>query len=162
MLPLLEAQPSASLGLGSDTRLEMLGPQPGTWWVSLASSVVTIWPSLLTPQVHGGGLLAPGSGGGQPGVPVSARAERHGGARHRDGHHHRHPHLLQLPGHPDFLHSQHVTNFQSREYLSLKRRFHLCQFSSFPCRRVQSVAVLTSVNAVWEENCLSCPSRDKI
>ena len=31
MLPLLEAQPSASLGLGSDARLEILGPRPGTW-----------------------------------------------------------------------------------------------------------------------------------
>lgn len=69
--------------------------------------------SLVTSQVHGGGLLAPGGAGGQPRVPVPARAERHGGARHRDGHHHRHPHLLQLPGHPHLLHCEHVTNFQS-------------------------------------------------
>ena len=31
MLPLLEAQPSVSLGLGSDTRMEILGPEPGIW-----------------------------------------------------------------------------------------------------------------------------------
>ena len=34
MLPLLEYQPSVSLMSGSEKRIEMIGPEPGTWYLT--------------------------------------------------------------------------------------------------------------------------------